>query len=227
MLKGKFIAIQAYLKKHDWYFLVIVSCHNPFLSRVQRYFPKVHSCYHFSWCHTKHYLTIAIKGQANFHSAINAVPSLAHHHFNSSVISDSLQPHGVQDVSFPCLSWNPGVCSNSCPLSQWCHPTISSSVVPFSSYLQSFPASESFQMSQFFISGGQSIGTSTSTSVLPMNIQDWFPLGLTGGISLQSKGLSRAFSNTAIQKHQFFGASILYGPTLRSICDYWKKHSFD
>ena len=152
------------LSQETWLiFLVVVSCHNQFLSRVQRYFPKVHSCYHFSWCHTKQYLTIAIKGQANFHSAINAVPSLAHHHFNSSVTSDSLQPHGVQDVSFPCLSWNPGVCSNSCPLSQWCHPTISYSVFPFSSHLQSFPASESFQMSQFFISGGQSIGTSTST----------------------------------------------------------------
>ena len=98
-----------------------------------------------------------------------------------------------------------GVYSNSCPLSQWCHPTISSSAIPFSC-LQCFPASGSFPMSQFFSSGGQSIGASASASVLPMNIQDWFPLGLTGWISLQSKGLSRAFSNTTVQKHHFFSA---------------------
>ena len=96
-------------------------------------------------------------------------------------------------------------CSNSCPLSQWCHPTISSSIVPFSSCLQSLPESGSFQMSQFFASGGQIIGVSASASVLPMNIQDWFPLEWTGWISLQSKGLSRVFSNTTVQKHQFFG----------------------
>ena len=100
----------------------------------------------------------------------------------------------------------PGACSNSCPSSQWCHPTISFSVIPFSSCLWSFPASRSFQMSQFFTSGGQSIGVSASASVLPMNIQDWFPLGWTGWISLPSKGLSRVFSNTTVQKHQFFGA---------------------
>ena len=99
-------------------------------------------------------------------------------------------------------------CSNSCPLSQWCHPTISSSVVPFSSYLQSSPTSGSFPMSQLFASGGQSIGASISASVLPMNIQDWFPLGLTGLISLQSKGLSKVFSNTTVKKHQFFGAQL-------------------
>ena len=99
----------------------------------------------------------------------------------------------------------PGTCSNSCPLNQWWHPTISSSVVPFSSRLQSFPASGSFQMSQFFASGGHSVGVSASTSVLPMNIQDWFPLGWTSWISLQSKGLSWIFSNTTVQKHQFFG----------------------
>ena len=117
--------------------------------------------------------------------------------------------------------------SNSCPSSQWCHPTISSSVVPFSSHLQSFPASGSFLMSQFFASGGQSIGVSASASVLPMNIQDWSALGWTGWISLQSKGLSRVFSNTTAQKHQFFGAQLLYSPTLTSIDDYWKNHSFD
>ena len=98
--------------------------------------------------------------------------------------------------------------SNSCPLSQWCHPTTSSSVIPFSSCLQSFPASESFPMNQFFTSGDQSIGVSASTSVLPMNIQDWFPLGWTGWISLQSKGLSRVFSNTTVQKHQFFSTQL-------------------
>ena len=108
----------------------------------------------------------------------------------------------------PCASPNPRACSNSCPLSRWCHPSISSSVIPFSSPLQSFPASGSFQLSQFFSSGGQSIGVSASTSVLPMNIQDWFPLGLTGWISLQSKGLSRVLSNTTVQKHQFFSAQL-------------------
>ena len=97
-------------------------------------------------------------------------------------------------------------CSNSCPLTQWCHPTISSSVIPFSSHLQSFPAAESFQMSQFFASGAQSIGVQASASVIPMNIQDWFPLGFTGWISLKSKGLSRVFFNTIVQKHQFFRA---------------------
>ena len=105
-------------------------------------------------------------------------------------MSDSLWPHGLQHARLPCLSLSPGVCSNSCPLSRWCHPTISSSVVPFSSCLQSFPASKSFPVSQFFASGGQNIGVSAPASVLPMNIQDWFPLGWTGWISLQSKGLS-------------------------------------
>ena len=114
-------------------------------------------------------------------------------------MSGSLRPHGLQHVRPPCPT-TPGVYSNSCPLTQWCHPTISSSVIPFSSCLQSFPASGSFQMSQFFVSGGQSIGVSASTSVFPMNIQDWFPLGWTGWISLLSKGLSRVFSNTTVQK---------------------------
>ena len=108
---------------------------------------------------------------------------------------------------FPCPSPTPGVYSNSCPLRRWCHLTISSSIIPFS-HLQSFPASGSFLMSQFFISGRQSIGVSASTSVLPVIIQDWFPLRVTGLISLQSKGLSRAFSNTTVQKHQFFGAQL-------------------
>ena len=113
-------------------------------------------------------------------------------------MSDSLRPHGLQHVRPPCPSPVPGVYSNSCPLSQWCHPTISSSVIPFSSRLQSFPASGSFQLSRFFVSGGQSIGV--SASVRSMTIQNWFPLGLTGWISLQSKGLSRVFFNTTVQK---------------------------
>ena len=127
--------------------------------------------------------------------------------FSHPVVSNSLGPHGMQHTRPPCPSPTPGVYSNSCPLSWWCHPTISSSVIPLSSCLQSFPASRSFQLSQFFASGGQTIGVSVSASVLPMNIQDWFPLGLTGLI-LQSKGLSRVFSNTTVQKHQFFGAQL-------------------
>ena len=120
----------------------------------------------------------------------------------------TLRPHGLQHARLPCPSPTLRTCSNSCPSSRWCHPTILSSVIPFSSGLQSFLASGSFPMSQFFTAGGQSIGVSTSTSVLPMNIQDWFPLGWTGWISLQSKGLSRVFSNTTVQKHQFFGAQL-------------------
>ena len=128
--------------------------------------------------------------------------------FSCSVMSDSLQPHGLQHARFPCPSPSPGARSNSFPLSQWCHPTISSSVISFSSCPKSFPASWSFIMSRLFTSGGQIIGTSASSSVLPMNIQDWFPLEWTGWISLQSKGLSRVFSNTAVQKHQFFSTQL-------------------
>ena len=120
-------------------------------------------------------------------------------------MSHSLWSHGLQHTRLPCPSPTLGACSNSSPLSHWCHPTISSSVVPFSYRLQSFPASGSFQMSQLFASGDQSTGASASASVLPVNIQDWFPLGLTGLISLQARGLSRVFSNTTVQKHQFFG----------------------
>ena len=125
--------------------------------------------------------------------------------FNRSVVSDSLRPLEPQHARPPCPSPTPGVYPNSCPLSWWCHPTISSSVVPFSSCPQHLPASGSFQMSQLFASGGQIIGVSASTSVLPMNTQDWFPLVWTGWISLQSKGFSRVFPNTTVQKHQFFG----------------------
>ena len=128
--------------------------------------------------------------------------------FSHSVVSDSFRTHGLQHARPPCPSATPRVYSNSCPLSWWCHPAISSSVVPFSSCLQSFPAPESFLMSQFFTSSGQSIGVSASTSVLPMNIQDWFPSWWTGWISLLFKGLSRVFSNTTVQKHHFFGAQL-------------------
>ena len=128
--------------------------------------------------------------------------------FSCSVMSDSLWPHGLQHARLPCPSSTPGVYSASYPLSQRRHPTISTSVLPFSSCLQSFPASVSFQMSQFFISGGQNTAVSASASVLPMNIQDWFPLGWTGFISLLSKGLSRVFSKSTVQKHQFFGVQL-------------------
>ena len=125
--------------------------------------------------------------------------------FSCSLVSNSFPSHAVQHARLHCPSPTPGACSNSCPLTRWCHLTISSSVIPLSSCLQSFPASGSFQMSQFFTSGGQSIGA--SASVLPMNIHDWFPLGLTGLI-LQFKGLSGVFSNTTVQKHQFFSTQL-------------------
>ena len=128
--------------------------------------------------------------------------------FSHSVVSDSLWLRGVQHTRPPCPSLTPGVHSNSCPLSQWCHPAIPSSVIPFSSCPQSLPASGSFPMSQLFAWGGHNIGVSASASVPPMNTQDWSPLGWTGWISLQSKGLSRVFSNTTVQKHQFFGAQL-------------------
>ena len=128
--------------------------------------------------------------------------------FSCSVMFDALQPHGLQHSRLSCPSLSPGACSNSCPLCQWCHPTISSSVATFSSCPQSLPESWSFPVSQLFASGGQSIEVSASTSVPPMNTQDWSPLGWTGWISLQSKGLSRVFSNTKVQKRQFFSAQL-------------------
>ena len=135
-------------------------------------------------------------------------------------VSDSLWPHGLQHARLLCPSLSPWDCSNSYPLSGWCHPIISSSVAPFFSCLQSFPESGSFSLNQLFASGDQSIGASTSTSVLPVNIQSWFPLGLIGWISLQSKEPSRVF-NTTVSKHQFFGSLILpYGPTLTPTRDY-------
>ena len=129
---------------------------------------------------------------------------------------NSLRPHGLQHARLPCPSPTPGVCSNSSPLSRWCHPTTSSSVIPFSSCLQSFPASGSFP-SRFFVAGGQRIGASALASVLPENIQGWFHLGMTGLTSLPSKGLSRVFSNTTVQKHQSSILSLLYSPTLTSM----------
>ena len=151
---------------------------------------------------------------------------------SSSVVSSSLRPHGLQHTRPPCPSPTPRIYSGSCPLSWWCHPTFSSSVIPFSSCLQSFPASGSLQMSQFITSGGQSIGASASTSVLPMNTQDWSPLGWAGWISLKFKELSRVFSklsrvfsNTTVQKHQFFDTQLF--PTLTSTHDHWKNHSLD
>ena len=146
--------------------------------------------------------------------------------FSPSVVSDSLWPHG-QHARLPCPSPSHRTCSNSGPLSRWCHLTISSSVVPFSSCLQSLPASGTFLMSQLFTLGGQSTGASVSASDLPMNIQSWFPLGLTGLVYLQSKGLSRASSKPKFNSISFSALSIPYGPTFTSIHDYWKNHSFD
>ena len=151
-------------------------------------------------------------------------------HFSSVQLLSHVQlfqPHKLQHTRPPCPLPTPWVHPNPCPLSWWCHPTISSSVVPFSSCPQSFPASGSFPMSQLFTSGGQSIGVSASTSVPPVNTQDWSPLGWINWISLQSKGLSRVFSNTTVQKHQFSALSFLYTPTLTSTHDYWKNHSLD
>ena len=141
-------------------------------------------------------------GISNFPEEISSVQ------FSRSVVSDSLGPHESQHTRPPCPSPTPGVYPNSCPLSQWCYLNISSCFVPFSSCPQSFPASGSFPMNWNFSPGGQNIGISASTSVLPMNTQDWSPLGWTGWISLQSKGLSRVFSNTTVQKHQFFTAQL-------------------
>ena len=150
------------------------------------------------------------EAQAGIKIAGRSIDNLRHAdqsvQFSRSVVSDSLQPHRLQHARLPCPSPMPRAYSNSCPSCRWCHPTISSSVVPFS-HLQSFPASGSFPVTQFFPSGGQSIGVSVSASVLPVNNQDWFPSGWTGWISLQSKGLSRVF-NTTVQKHQFFGAQL-------------------
>ena len=146
--------------------------------------------------------------------------------FSHSVVSDSLRPYELQHARLPYPSPIPRACPNSCPSSQWCHPTSFILYCPLLLLPSVSPSIRSFQMSQFFATGGQSIGVSASASVLPMNIQDWFPLGLTGWISFQSKGLSRVFSST-VRKHQFFGAQLLYSPTLTNINDYRKNPSFD
>ena len=143
------------------------------------------------------------------------------------VMSNSLRPHGLQYPRPPCPSPTPRIYPNSCPLSQWCHPTISSSVIPFSSCLQSFPGSGSFQMSHLFASGGQSMGVSASTSVLPMNTQDLPPLGWTGLISLLSKNSQEPSPTPQFKSINCFFLSLLYGSTVTSIHDYWKNHSFD
>ena len=147
--------------------------------------------------------------------------------FSRSALSDSLRPHKPQHAKPPCPSPTPGVYSNSCPSSQWCHPTISSSVVPFSFCPQSFPASGSFPMSHLFASGGQSIEVSASISVLPMNTQDWSPIGWTGWISLQSKGLSRVLPKPQFKSIDSLALSFPYGQTLTSVHEYWKNHCFD
>ena len=155
---------------------------------------------------------------------MNIEPSVQ---FSRAVVSDSLRPHESQHARPPCPSPTPGVHWNSCPSSQWRHPAISSSMVPFSSCPQSLPASESFPMSQLFTWGGQSTGVSAWASFLPKNIQDWSPLEWTGWISLQSKGLSRVFSNTEFKSINSFALSFRHSPTLTSIHDHWKKHSLD
>ena len=138
-------------------------------------------------------------------------------HLVFAAMFNSLVSHGLQHASLPCPSLSPRICSNSCPLSWWCHSTISSSVNPFSSWSQSFPASGSFPMSQLFSSAGQHIEASASASVIPMDIKEWFPLGLTCLIALKSKGLSRVFSSTTIWKHQFFGVQ----PSLCQLTSLW------
>ena len=147
--------------------------------------------------------------------------------FSLSVMYNSLRPHGLQHTKLACPSPNPRVYPNSCPLSWWCHPTTSSSVVPFSFHLQSFPVSGSFQMSQLFATGGQSIGVSALTSVLPVNTQDWSSLGWTGWISLQSKGLHESSPTPQFKSINCSALSFLYSPTLTSIHDHWKNHSLD
>ena len=162
-------------------------------------------------------------------SSLIAVASVQFNSVQSSrsVVSDSLQTHGPRHAKLPCPSRTPGACSNSCPSSWWCHPTISSSVIPFSSHLQSFPASGSFPTSQFFASGGQSIGVSASASVLPMNIQDWFPLGWTGWTPCSPRDSQESSPTPQFKSINSSVLSFLYSPTLISIHDHWKNHSLD
>ena len=147
--------------------------------------------------------------------------------FSRSVMSDSLQPHGLQHARLPCASTTPRACSNSCPSSRWCHPTISSSAIPFSSHPQSFPASGSVPMSPFFALGGHSIGVSASASVLPINVQNWFPLELTAWISLHSRDSQESSPTPQFKSINSSALCFLYRPTLTLIHDYWKNHSLD
>ena len=153
--------------------------------------------------------------------------SLKKLHFSHSVMFESLQPHGLQHARCPCPSPTPGACSNSCPSSLWCYPTISSSVISFSSCPQSFPASGSFPMSQLFPSRGQNIGVLASVSVPPVNIQGWFPLGWTGWISCSPRDSQESSPKPQFKSISSLTLSFLYGLTLTSIHDYWKSHSFD
>ena len=167
-------------------------------------------------------------GRIKFIMTRNININISSVHFSHSVVSNNLPPRGLQHARIPCPSLTPGACSESCPLSWWCHPTISSSVVPVSSYLQSFPASGSFPGSQLFASGGQSIGVSASASVLPMNTQGWSPLGWTGWISLQSQGTLKSHLQHHNSKSINSSAlSFLHSSTLTSIHDHWKNHSLD
>ena len=165
-----------------------------------------------------------MRGKAIMSSPLWVMLQISRYQFSSvTQLRLTLRPHGLQHTRPPCPSPTPEAYSDLCSLSRWCHPTISSSVIPFSSHLQSFPVSGSFQMSQFFTSGGQNIGVSASASVLPMNIYDWSPLGWTGWISLQSKGLSSSSPTPQFRSINSLALSFLYGPTLTCIHDYWKK----
>ena len=173
------------------------------------------------------FILVNTKQPSKLHRKTNIIQNHSSVQFSHSVMPDYLRPHGLQHARPPCPSLIPGACSNSCPSSRWCHPTISSSVIPFSSCFQSFPASGSFQTSQLFISGGQSTGVSASTSVLPMNIQDWFPLGWNGWISLSRRDSQESSPTPQFKSINSLALSFFYSPTLTSIHDYWKNHSFD
>ena len=202
----QFVALQSLC--HVWIFVTpwTVGCQAPL--SFTTFWSSSNSCPLGQWCHPTISASVSpyppVLNLSHNQGLFQWVRCSASVQFSCSVMSDSLWPHEPQHTRPPCPSPTPGVYPNSCPLSKWCHLTISSSVIPFSSCLQSFPTSGSFQMCQFLASGGQNTGASASTSVLPMNTQDWSPLGWTGWISLQSKGLSRVFSNTTVQKHQFF-----------------------
>ena len=180
-----------------------------------------------SGTHLERLVRLPTTGQESSPSALSTLFQFSSVQFSHSVMSDSLRPHESQQAKPPCPSPTPGVHPNPCPLSQWCHPTISTSVIPLSSCPQSFPASGSLQMNQFFASGGQSIGVSASTSVPPINIQDWSRLGWTGWISLQSRNSQESSPTPQFKSINSSVLSILYSPTLSPIHDHWKNHSLD